>query len=450
MNMYEQMDININTDFGANHELIDKYNKHLEKLYDLTKFNYANIYDTHKISFVKIFDNGISELSDNDLLDSVVCDILGLYYCYVLSDYEMACDKWNQAVKLGSGVPMFNLGLYYYNVTGDEVRGIRWLKASSTHGFGGASFALGAHYAGTGTRTGNRVRPSDKILKYYKLAVKQGYHDAHYFLGIYYSRLNNYTCALEHYEKVLSVSTDVITRARTLNNLGCCYCGYKNDYGQGKRYYEMSAELGSGQASNNLGLCYRDVENDLEKAVFYFNQGVERGVVEAMWNLGYFYEIYKKDTWQAIKYYLMALGRGSTYYLNNLLKLVKSTKCFDVKCDLLKCVILNEYNGHLFSRVIGMFTVMDKWKILTKIEEEFGSDVGKTYIDYRKNLESERQFLSKQIKYLKNKLLRALKHQTLDTCPICLEENVLCVEMKCGHPICFKCYSPNLKCYYRC
>jgi len=82
------------------------------------------------------------------------------------------------------------------------------------------------------------------------------------------------------------------------------------------------------------------------------------------------------------------------------------------------------------------------YKLLIAVSEESRSD----YLT-AKLVELEED---KMVKAFKNKVRIFKRLQNFNQCAVCLEENVLLIDLDYGHEICIHCYDPQKKCHYRC
>ncbi len=55
---------------------------------------------------------------------------------------------------------------------------------------------------------------------------------------------------------------------------------------------------------------------------------------------------------------------------------------------------------------------------------------------------------NREIQIYKNKIRLFEKFKNYTKCPLCLEDNVLNIDLDCGHEVCVCCYKSNSKCYY--
>ena len=82
------------------------------------------------------------------------------------------------------------------------------------------------------------------------------------------------------------------------------------------------------------------------------------------------------------------------------------------------------------------------YKLLVEVEESLRSEYLKQQLT---ELEQDRI-----VRAYNNKVRMCKRLNNYTQCPICLEENVLNIDLGCGNEICIHCYDPNMKCYYRC
>ncbi len=100
--------------------------------------------------------------------------------------------------------------------------------------------------------------------------------------------------------------------------------GFKRDFAEAKKWYELAAAQYAAGALNNLGYLYlhgMGVEQDYSKALSYFQNGADRGNPDAMNNLGFLYARglgVKLDYNQAADLFNAAYKLGSMNAASNL------------------------------------------------------------------------------------------------------------------------------------
>jgi TPR repeat protein len=139
----------------------------------------------------------------------------------------------------------------------------------------------------------------------------------------------------------------------------------------------------------------------------YYLMAIEKGNSLAMNNLGIYYKNIEKDYDQMKKYYLMAIEKGNSKAMFNL------------------CLYYDENE-------------LDFYKELINIKNKNGLIKNKI-----KELEK-----IKEIKIYKNKIILFENLKNYKKCGLCLEDNVLHINLNCGHDICIGCYTNDLECIY--
>jgi hypothetical protein len=125
--------------------------------------------------------------------------------------------------------------------------------------------------------------------------------------------------------------------------------------------------------------------------------------------LGFYYE--KTDYNQMKKYYLMAIELGDNKSMNNIIFYFKNS------------------NSNIFEYYDTLLGIKNKSIIVNKEINEIE--------------------LSRDILYYNNKIRLFEKLNNISTCPICLHDNILLIDMKCGHEICVNCYKYTTTCYFK-
>lgn len=274
-------------------------------------------------------------------------------------------------------------------------------------------------------------------------AVEIGNVHAMNHLGVYYS------CEYRKYKN--HISKIIESKVKQLKQRVCKIFGYQYNYdtvndlfNKCVYYYQMAIENGNVYALCNVGwFYYREKNYDL--AIDFFNQAVEKSVVDGLRGLGCCSYSSKKDYEQAINYFITGYEHGDSYCFRDMLTLVKN-HAFDNNTLYLiyKTVYLGRNDMHM-DEIISNCTVLkisdfDKWKILNRLCEEM---VSCKIEEFMRELEKNHDVLE-----LKRKILRAKTNGDYDTCLLCLDENVLNVNIGCGHKVCVECYKPSMKCVY--
>ena len=243
------------------------------------------------------------------------------------------------------------------------------------------------------------------MKKYYLMAIDEDNDMAMNNLGYYYKYIEkDYNLMKKYYLMAIDKGNDI-----SMNNLGCYYFEIEKDYELMKKYYFMTISKDNSLAMYNLAFYYQLIEKDYNLMKKYYLMAVSEGNLDAMNNLGYYYEKIEKDHEQAKKYYLMAISKGDSDAMNNL---------------------VDYYKNNLFELYLLLNSIEDKNLII---------------IDKIKNLKKT----NKDIIYFENKVKLFSKLNNYSKCPLCLNDDVLNIDLSCGHEICIDCYRPQLKCYYQ-
>lgn len=352
-----EQSVGVNQDLQITHSSIYKqYQEQLDLLivHSDIKFNF----DDHIEIFVDIFQN---HNFTNDSNCPVHSNILGVYNCYILKNYEMAVMHWLIACDQTNADAMKNLGNYYMRIEKNAVQALQFYKLACDNGNVGAMYNLGCYYA-------FRSNNIDMAIKYFTMGIEKGCADSMFNLGqMYYN---------------------------------------DREYEKAEKYYMMAFEKDHTRASGCLGRLYYEIKRDNELASMY---------------------------------YLIGFENGDYKFFNDLVQVVRKLNSNELLVRIVKKLLTDGENEMIKKMNIGELT---KWKVLYLLGKD-GFSNGSTVelcTEFEKN---------RDIMYLKNKMMRATKFNTLEQCTICLDDNVLCVEMNCGHSICFNCYNPSSKCYYK-
>jgi hypothetical protein len=174
--------------------------------------------------------------------------------------------------------------------------------------------------------------------------------------------------------------------------------------------YLNKIKKGDSDAMVNLGYYYEHENIDYKKSIKYFLMAIEKGNTIAMICLGDHYIKIKKDYNLMMKYYLMAIEKNDSSAMHNL-------SCY---CD------ENDCNFDFYKKLKQMKN--KNLLILNKIDE------------LKKN---------KDVINYETKIAASHKDNNYKICPLCLEDNILNIDLTCGkHQVCINCYDINLQCVY--
>lgn len=279
-----------------------------------------------------------------------------------------------------------------------------------------------------------------EMKKYYVKAIELGFVDSMYRLG--------YHC--EHVEKNYDMMKMCYLMAIDRKCLNAMYqLGYYHylidkDYDLMKKYYLMAIALNHSGAMNDLALYYGHVEKDYEMMRKYFMMAIDRKNALAMYNFGYYYKEMENNYDMMKYYYLKAIELKQ---VNAMYDLADYYDSMEKNYSLMKEYYLMAINhGHEISFEILLnkcdFNLLALYKLLMEVPEDSRSD----YLKAKLALLEE----DKAIKSFSNKIRMFKRLNNYNQCPICLEENILQVNLECGHELCINCYDPDRKCHYRC
>jgi hypothetical protein len=255
------------------------------------------------------------------------------------------------------------------------------------------------------------VKDYEQMKKYYLISIEKGDPKAMNNLAKYYGSTG---CNYDLMKKYFLMAIDK-NYSDSMNNLAIYYHVIEKNYDLMKKYYLMAIELKNAASMNNLAFYYHDTINDYTLAEKYYLMGIEHNDSCAYFNLGEYYYSIKKDMENTIKYYIYFLENSPDY-------LHKDTK-YDVK------IFLFNYQYKF---------PLSLYKILVKINRL--CYINYLFIKLDKNNE---------VKIYLSKIKYAEKNNNYKQCRICLEDNILNIQLKCKHDICINCYtSSNMKCYF--
>lgn len=345
----------------------------IKTIHEKHNVNFISLFDENTDLFVDIFINRKTSVEtitniDTDTDAGIKYDVLGIYYYWILNDFEQAINAWSKAIDLSNTNAMNHMGMCYKH---------EYWKCKN------------------------------HISKIIVRRVKQAFQWANHMFG------GQYQCVIP-----------------------------RDLFNESVRYYLMAIEGGNVYALYNLGWVYY-WERKYNLAMDYFVRAISSGVTDGLVGAGWCC-LRKNDYEQAIKYFLSGYERDHEQCFQFILE--TGTKYLlpnDVLYTICKTVCLGNNSTHIDTIMtenkIMFGSVLNKWKILNKLCEEMGDGIEKKMSELETNPD---------VQLLKKKILNAKRNQVFDTCLLCLDENVLNVEMSCGHKICVECYDPSAKCVY--
>ena len=203
---------------------------------------------------------------------------------------------------------------------------IFWLEKSANQGYGKSIDKLGDMYY-NGKVIGNNEKESlEKAIYWYEKAIEQ---------GIVRQCVNCYEYAKEKKakieknekeEKALFEKFTIEANKGDLSsqhNLGILYVK-KEDYTKAIEWYEKAANKGYPESQYNLGTMYdegKGVKQDYKKAAEWYEKAAKNGLALAQYNLGYMYAMGQGVELNKIKaydYWIKSAKQGHSKAQNNL------------------------------------------------------------------------------------------------------------------------------------
>lgn len=259
-------------------------------------------------------------------------------------------------------------------------------------------------------------------------------------VGLYYFLvLKNYENAHDAWMK----SIDNYGNSYAMNNMGH-YHNARKDYERGTRFLLMAIDKGNVSAMYNLGHFYCVYAGQCEQAKHYLMMAIEKGDVQAMITLGNHYLYHEKNYVSAMKYFMLGWTHGDIRSLKKLVKLANSKDMLTYENLSIICrtVLTSGSNNRCISVLGNNNNMFVKWKTFVELQNE-GIVLGDNVIQIMRSFET-----NDDIQLYKSRKFRAQKFKTIDTCLICHRENILNIDLGCGHGVCDDCYRPSM-CIYK-
>ena len=351
----------------------------------LEKYSLIYVEITTEAAIDVIYDLWVNGTEPKILLDDDnIYFYFGSYFRNVMQ-HELAIKYYSMAVDKGNCEAMVSLGHYYYTVEENyDLMKKYYLMAAENKSCKSAgnirAMRALAHYYRK-----NEI-DYELMIKYYLMAIECGDTQAMIKLADYYEKINK-ELAEKYYLMAIEKGD-----SEAMNYLGLFY-EERGNYDLAEKYYQMAAEKGYRDAMYNLGLHYEQNQPNLVLAKKYFMMAAEQGDTDAMYDLGCYYVEIDKEF--AVKYLLMGAGNESQVCIDKINNML--TLKFDVGLAIKAHAFLDEANLNELNKIISLVLQMT-------------NDGSQNQIVYR------------------------------FCCMVCKENDIECVFLKCGHPVCFRCY----------
>lgn len=402
---------------------------------------------------------------------------LGNYYCIDEKNYEQAIKYYSMAIDKGDVTSMYNLAIYFDDIENSYEQAIQYYLLAIENGYdhGLTLFRLSLCY-----ECAEQFEYADK---YHQLAIEKGYDPAIFDLGRHYCSIRNFEQAVKYLLMTLDVNEH---NSGAMFLLGYCYENIEGDNCEkALDYYSRASQNGHDYSTHIMGFKCANNEN-YEQAVEYYLKAVDAGVVISMCELGNYYYNVEKDYKQAFKYYIMAfdaVNADPDVDTDNLKIQCSSTPqdfeqaraCwlstitngyFQLLGIFVELSEINETNIiHLYEDLMVICTcilasdnpieylhILNQspkisfvtWKVLDKLIHESNIVLDENVVEFKKSLEIN------DVELFKKRWEQAQVSGDMDICPICLTPDMLIVKIDCGHGVCYDCWEPSIKCFYRC
>jgi len=211
---------------------------------------------------------------------------------------------------------------------------------------------------------------------------------------------------------------------------------------EAETHYLMTIELNNDcDAMMSIGIHYEICVQDKEKAIEWFLYIIDLyDSKNAMYNLADLYESIC-DYNNALHYYVMVLDKGDLSIFDKIFSLCKKTK----NIEEFNFCFYNFICYHDINNIDDFYYYMhgfNKYALLDFLERII-IDIGNYLHPIHKNcFENNLKIFKKDscFNILENKIKLFTKLNHMSDCGICLEENVLHIDLKCGHCFCVDCY----------
>ena len=176
-------------------------------------------------------------------VNSLYLHINGLYYQYIIGNYEIMKNYYLKAIELNNSFSMCNLGNYY--------------------------------------RT---INDYDKMKKYYLMAINLNNDFAMANLGSYYATNEiDYDLMGKYYLMAISNNNSIIAKNQTIiNNLGYYYQYIEKNYDEMKKYHLIAINMNNSYAMYSLGVYYECIEKNDDEMKKYYLMAINLNNIDAL------------------------------------------------------------------------------------------------------------------------------------------------------------------------
>jgi TPR repeat protein len=326
---------------------------------------------------------------------------LGDIYQFEEPNPELMIIYYKMAVDSHNDFAMLRLGTYYAEIKNYEMMKQYYLMAiecDKSAEMNRLGATLGHYYE-------NVEEDYEMMEKYYLMAIEQNEKHAMVRLGDYYFHNGEYELMKRYYQMAIQHGD-----TRAMISLGDYYFQIEDDYQSMMTYYSKAAdEYQDLKAMNRIVDYHKNHETDSgdEMIIKYYCMSIDLNDVYAMYGLGCFYK--SKDEYNSMKHYLfMAIEHGSEEALEQFAQYWEENP-------------LMEYRE------------------LQEVEDDKRSSI---LINRLENLEREHPYINGF--YRKIELFTRFKN--FKQCAICRKEEVLNINLDCGHEVCISCFNPEMSC----
>jgi tetratricopeptide (TPR) repeat protein len=389
-----------------------KYTEQIKiSCYKLGKY-YKSIGDY--ANMIKYFTISIDENCDQSMCE------LANYYKYIEQDYEQMKIYYHRSISINNDnlESIYELGLYYKNFSQNSSEAIKYLSIVAEKNYLNSNFELAEHY--------EKEENYKQMEKHYRIAILNGCVNSMFKLGLYHKNITKkFKLMKKYFEMSIECNYTI-----SLGEYGDYYFE-QNDFSNAVELYEKSFMFEDTKSFCNLVISYLNLQKyeEVYRTVLNFDKtyikskqakinesnefnisneiDINKNILyETIFKITNYY-ISKKDTLNANKYYLMGINLGSENAYTKL-----ESECGN------KLILYN---------------------LITSIQDpnEF------VKIKIKELLKDN------DVKFYENKITLFTKLNNIKECIVCYNTKIH-VNLNCGHEICLDCYCHMNICQFRC
>lgn len=330
--------------------------------------NYCNNNDIDYRDIILLIFSDNFDINLLNLTDSVIINILGLYF-NKNKNYDEMVKYYLIGIELKCCISMNKLAGYYFLINNFELM-IKYYLMSIELNNVTAMLKLGDYY--------NVEKKYDLMKKYYIMAIDLNNSTAMFKLGYYYQDIDVNIGLMEKYYLMAADQHNL----SACNNIGFYYSNKIENHELAKKYYMMAIKLNCTVSMFNLAFHYTEIEKKYDLVEKYYLMAIALNDIPSMHNLAQCYHMIfdTKNDNLAIKYYTMAIE------LNYKKSLVNLELYFNDDIEFFKFLINLKKTKIITDKISALKSIFKAYMIKCKLLNNLNNSSMLLFTNYLYNL----------------------------------------------------------------